>query len=236
MWAGRGAPAIPFLRVPDATEGDIQKATDLGALGIVVPTVDTVEKAQAAVKWAKYPPLGRRSQATSQCHALWGDDYRQTANDNIMVVILIETPIGVAAVEKIAAVPGVNVLYVASGDLSNFSGKSAGDPVYDAMVARIHDATLAAGLKLGGPPGWKGRPGYSFFLGPEEPALIKMGAKAWLGVAPRRGGRRRLRPRQAASHSGENKTIHEEAGIHHGDTESTEGMNHEGTKTRRRGG
>ncbi len=184
IWACRDAPAIPFLRVPDATESDIQKATDMGALGIVVPTVDTVEKAQAAVRWAKYPPLGRRSLATGQAQALWGSDYRQTANDNIMVIILIETPIGVAAVDKIAAVPGVDVLYAASGDLGNFSGKRAGDPEYDAMVARIHDVTLKAGLKLGGPPSWKDRPGYSFFLGPDEPTLIKLGVKAWYGALP----------------------------------------------------
>ncbi len=50
---------MPFIRVPDATESDIQKATDIGALGIIVPTVDTVEKAEAAVKWAKYPPQGQ---------------------------------------------------------------------------------------------------------------------------------------------------------------------------------
>jgi 2-keto-3-deoxy-L-rhamnonate aldolase RhmA len=184
IWACRDAPAIPFLRVPDATESDIQKATDMGALGIVVPTVDTVEKAQAAVRWAKYPPLGRRSLATGQSHLLWGSDYRQTANDNIMVIILIETPIGVAAVDKIAAVPGVDVLYAASGDLGNFSGKRAGDPEYDAMVARIHDVTLKAGLKLGGPPSWKDRPGYSFFLGPDEPTLIKLGVKAWYAALP----------------------------------------------------
>ena len=66
IWACRGAAAMPFVRVPDATESDIQKATDIGALGIIVPTVDTVEKAQAAVKWAKYPPEGRRSQGNGQ--------------------------------------------------------------------------------------------------------------------------------------------------------------------------
>ena len=49
IWACRGASAMPFIRVPDATESDIQKATDIGALGIIVPTVDTVEKAEAAV-------------------------------------------------------------------------------------------------------------------------------------------------------------------------------------------
>src|SRR5687767_14871524 len=93
--ACRGAAAIPFVRVPDATEGDIQKAADLGALGIIVPMVDTVEKAQNAVKFAKYPPLGRRSQGSGQYGRLWGADYRATANDNIMVVALIENPAGV---------------------------------------------------------------------------------------------------------------------------------------------
>src|SRR5437867_2877066 len=95
IWACRGTPAIPFIRVPDATESDIQKATDIGALGIIVPTVDTVEKTQAAVKWSRYPPQGRRSQGGGQYGALWGSDYRQTVNDNMMVVIMIETPIGV---------------------------------------------------------------------------------------------------------------------------------------------
>lgn len=72
IWACRGASAMPFVRVPDATESDIQKATDIGAIGIIVPTVDTVEKAQAAVKWAKYPPEGRRSQGNGQYGALYG--------------------------------------------------------------------------------------------------------------------------------------------------------------------
>src|SRR5947207_15641146 len=95
IWSCRGNSATPMIRVPDATEGDIQKATDIGALGIIVPTVDTVEKAQAAVKWTKYPPAGRRSMGAGQYRQLWGNDYRQTANENIMVIIMIETPSGV---------------------------------------------------------------------------------------------------------------------------------------------
>lgn len=151
IWACRGAPAIPFIRVPDATESDIQKATDIGALGIIVPTVDTVEKAEAAVKWSKYPPFGRRSMGAGQYNGLWGNDYRQTANENMVVVIMIETPVGVAVAEKIAAVPGVDVVFAASGDLGNFSGYRQGDSEYEAMVKRIHDATLEFGKKLGDP-------------------------------------------------------------------------------------
>src|SRR5207247_6645295 len=119
IWSCRGTPATPMIRVPDATEGDIQKATDIGALGIIVPTVDTVEKAQAAVKWSKYPPVGRRSQGGGQYGALWGSDYLQTINDKMDVVIMIETPLGVAKGKEIAAVPGIDVILVARTDQGN---------------------------------------------------------------------------------------------------------------------
>ena len=176
--------AMPFIRVPDATEGDIQKATDIGALGVIVPTVDTVEKAEAAVRWSKFPPFGRRSQGAGQYRDIWGSDYRATANDNMMVVIMIETPEGVANVEKIAAVPGIDVIFAASGDLANFSGYKQGDPPYEALVTRIKDATLARNIKLGGPLAWKARPGFSFFQGPGEGVLINVGAQSVLKNAP----------------------------------------------------
>jgi 2-keto-3-deoxy-L-rhamnonate aldolase RhmA len=176
IWACRGASAMPFIRVPDATESDIQKATDIGAIGIIVPTVDTVEKAQAAVKWAKYPPEGRRSQGNGQYGALYGSDYRQTANDNMVVVIMIETPIGVENAEKIASVPGIDVIFAASTDLGNFSGHRQGD--------KIHDVTLEHGIRLGGPQAWKDRPGFTFFQAPGETALIQLGAKVNLARNP----------------------------------------------------
>ncbi len=176
IWASRGSPAVPFIRVPDATEGDIQKATDVGALGIVVPMVETAEKVQAAVKFAKFPPVGRRSSGQSQARTLWGDDYRATANDNILVVAMIETPEGVAAADEISAVEGIDVIFAASGDLASFSGHRQGEPAYEALVARIHDAALNAGKQLGGPLSWFGRSGFSFFQGPTEAALMSLGA------------------------------------------------------------
>ena len=198
IWACRGTPAIPFIRVPDATESDIQKATDIGALGIIVPTVDTVEKAQAAVKWSKYPPQGRRSQGGGQYGALWGSDYHQTINENMVVVIMIETPIGVADADKIAAVPGIDVIFAASTDLGNFSGFRQGDPQYEALVSRIHDETLKAGIRLGGPLAWKDRKGFSFFQGPGETALIKSGAQVTLGITPAPQGRRGTAPTEGS--------------------------------------
>ena len=194
IWACKGAPGIPFIRVPDATEGDIQKATDIGALGIIIPMVDTVEKVKAAVKFAKYPPLGMRSQGGGQYRALWGADYRQSANDNIMIVAMIENPAGVAIADQIAAVPGVDVVFAASTDLGSFSGLRQGDPKYEALVTKIHDDVLKAGRKLGGPLAWKNRPGYTFFQGPGETSLIRAGAQVELKGAPAPGGRPGVAP------------------------------------------
>jgi len=192
LWACRGTSAIPMIRVPDATDGDIQKATDLGALGIIVPMVDTVEKAQAAVKYAKYPPMGRRSQGGGQHSRIWGGQYRQTANENMMVVIMIENPDGVAIADKIAALPGVDVVFAASTDLGSFSGfpptgaDRKGNPQYEALITRIHDETLKAGKKLGGPFNWKERHGFTFFQGPGPRQLIRTGAQVILGITPGR--------------------------------------------------
>lgn len=197
IWACRDAPAIPFIRVPDATEGDIQKATDIGALGIIIPMVDSIEKVKNTIKFTHYPPRGVRSQGGGQYRALWGDDYRATANANIMIVAMIESPAGVAIVDEIATLPEVDVVFAASTDLSSFSGLRQGDPKYEAMVGKIRDATLAAGKKLAGPLAWRDREGYSFFQGPGETSLIRSGAQLALegrpvtdlprGVAPTEG-------------------------------------------------
>jgi len=138
-------PAIPFIRIPDATEGDIQKATDIGALGIIIPMVDTVEKVQNAITFANYPPIGKRSQGSGQYGTLWGRGYRQAANDNIMIVAMIESPAGVEIVEDIANIEGVDAIFAASSDLGSFSGLRQGDPGYEALITRIRDATLNAG-------------------------------------------------------------------------------------------
>ena len=188
IWACKDAPAIPFIRVPDATEGDIQKAMDIGALGIIVPMVEDPQKAANAVKFARYPPAGKRSQGGGQYRAVWGDDYRQTINDNLMIVAMIENLEGVAVADKIAAVPGVDVVFAASGDLGSFTGYARDSEEYMKVVNKIHDATLKAGKYLAGPAAWRDRDGYTFFQGPSEGALLRDGAKIALGQAPA-GGR-----------------------------------------------
>lgn len=181
IFACRDAPAVPFIRVPDATEGDIQKATDIGALGIIVPMVDTAEKMENAVRFAKYPPEGRRSQGGGQYGAIWGGGYRQSANDNIMVIAMIETVEGVEAAGEIAAVDGVDVVFVASSDLGSFSGARQGDPYYEGLVDDVVGATTSAGKYLGGPSAWMtSREGYNFFQAPGTGAIIRAGARVML--------------------------------------------------------
>lgn len=183
IYACRGAAAMPFIRVPDDSEGDIQKATDIGAMGIIIPMVESLDKVHNAIKFAKYPPVGKRSQGGGQYGALWGADYRQQANANIMVVAMIESPAGVEIADKIAAIPGVDVVFVASTDLGSFSGLKQGDPRYEALVTRIKDAVLKNGKILAGPLAWKDRPGYRFFQGPGETSILRQGAKAVLSGA-----------------------------------------------------
>ncbi len=184
IWACRDAPAIPFIRVPDATEGDIQKATDIGALGIIIPMVDDLQKVRDAVTFAKYPPMGKRSQGGGQYRAIWGADYRAAANDNIMIVAMIESPAGVEIAREVAATPGVDVVFAASSDLGSFTGLRQGDADYEALVTTIRDETLSAGRSLGGPLAWMGdREGYSFFQGPSATSLIRTGARVALEAA-----------------------------------------------------
>jgi 2-keto-3-deoxy-L-rhamnonate aldolase RhmA len=142
------APAIPMIRLPDAQEWHIQHALDIGALGVIIPTVDDVERAREAAKWAHFPPLGRRSSGGGQAGRIWGVggvNYRNTFNDNVLVVVMIESPTGVANAHEIAATPGVDVVIIGNADFTNFSGFPQNDERYQALVTIVHDETLKAG-------------------------------------------------------------------------------------------
>ncbi len=143
------AGAIPMIRLPDAQEFHIQHATDLGALGVIIPTVDDVERAREAVKWSRYPPVARRSSGGGQAARLWGPTYAQTFNDNMLVAVMIETPTGVANAFDIASVPGIDVVLMGNNDLRVFSGFAQTDDRYQALVKKVHDDTLRAGKIFG---------------------------------------------------------------------------------------
>jgi hypothetical protein len=106
------AKAVPGARVAYSDEREIQHALDAGALVIVVPTVDTVEEATEARNWTYFPPLGRRSNGGGQAFdsAMWGGvpgGYRNTINDNVVLILMIETLEGLKNADAIAQIPGV---------------------------------------------------------------------------------------------------------------------------------
>jgi 4-hydroxy-2-oxoheptanedioate aldolase len=146
------AGAVPMIRLPDAQEWRIQHSTDIGVLGVIIPTVDDVDRAREAVKWARYPPVARRSVGQGQAASIWGGpgvNYRQTINDNMLVVIMIETPTGVANAFDIASVPGVDVVIIGNADLASFSGYPAGSEEYNRLVQKVHDDVVRAGKIFG---------------------------------------------------------------------------------------
>ena len=139
----RGLPIVPMVRVPRGEYHFIARALDVGAMGIMVPMVGTPEEAAQIVACAKYPPQGRRGAAFGFAH----DDYsggdvvaKITAlNARTMVIVQIETADGLANVERIAAVPGVDALWIGHFDLTNFMGIPGAfdDPRFEAAVTRI---------------------------------------------------------------------------------------------------
>jgi 2-keto-3-deoxy-L-rhamnonate aldolase RhmA len=150
MLACPGVGAAPMVRTPDALESTIQKATDIGALGVIVPTVDDALEARDAARFSRYPPVGRRSSGGGSYLQLWpGINYRATINDNMLVTVMIETLEGVANAEEIAATAGVDVVILGNNDLSSFSGWPQNDPRYQDVLVKVHDAALKYGKYFG---------------------------------------------------------------------------------------
>jgi 2-keto-3-deoxy-L-rhamnonate aldolase RhmA len=180
------AKAVPGARVAFANEREIQHATDAGALVVVVPTVRSEAEAIEARDWTFFPPLGKRSLGggTGFAPEMWGNvpgGYRQTANDNIVLILMIETVDGVKDAYKIAKVPGVTAVFAASGDLGNFSGYKQGTPDYERLINTVHDAAISAGKRLCGPYAWRDRPDFTCFQAGSELAAIARGVTDELG-------------------------------------------------------
>ena len=180
------AKAVPGVRIAYTDEREIQHAMDAGALVIVVPTVRTVKEGTEARNWTYFPPLGHRSQGGGPAFDpdMWGSvpgGYRNTINDNVVLIEMIETIGGVQEAREIASIKGVDAVFAASGDLGNFSGYKQGDPDYERLINAVHDAALAAGKRLCGPFAWRDRPDFTCFQAGSETAAIARGVAAELG-------------------------------------------------------
>ena len=111
-------PVTPLVRVPWNEPGIIGKVLDGGAMGVVCPMVNTREDAEKLVSYAKYPPAGKRSNGPIRA-AMYGEasTYQATANDECMVIPMIETGEALENLDAILDVPGIDMIYVGPSDL-----------------------------------------------------------------------------------------------------------------------
>jgi 2-dehydro-3-deoxyglucarate aldolase/4-hydroxy-2-oxoheptanedioate aldolase len=151
----RGLDLVPMVRVPRGEYHFIARALDVGAMGIMVPMVGTAEEAAHIVSCTPYPPQGRRGAAFGFAH----DDYSggdvaakiAAIHERTLVIAQIETVQGLNNVEAIAAVPGVDALWLGHFDLTNFMGIPGQfkHPEYLAGVKRIVAACQLHGKTAG---------------------------------------------------------------------------------------
>jgi len=151
----RGLPIEPMVRVPRGEYTWLARALDLGARGVMIPMVESAEQARSIVEACRYPPAGRRGAAFgfAQCDYLGGDVGHKIAEATIrtMVIAQIETERGLEQVEAIAAVDGLDVLWVGHFDLSNFLGIPGqfDHPRFDAAMRRVAEVSRRHGKAAG---------------------------------------------------------------------------------------
>ena len=138
--------ATPIVRVHQNQAGLIYRCLDLGAMGIAVPHVNTRGEAEALVQAGKFWPIGQRGSFTSR-QGLGVPDYFQRANDQTMLMVLLEDVVAIDNLDEILTVEHIDVFFVAPGDLAQTMGLPgmAGDPRVQALV----DETLSRVVKAG---------------------------------------------------------------------------------------
>src|ERR1041384_2914993 len=156
--AAQDSGIAPIVRVPYGELAMATRLLDGGALGIVIPHVDTAEEAKEIADRLRYPPIGHRSvgggQAQFDYRPMKMGDFIRKANDNVLVTVMIETPKAVQNAEAIAAVPGIDALLVGSSDLSAEMGVP-GENVHPKIQAAV-DRVVAACKKHKKFPGMGG--------------------------------------------------------------------------------
>lgn len=131
----------------------IKKALDIGANSLMVPQINTAEEARLAVQYAKYPPQGTRGIAplwTTFMNVSW-NDYLPAANDELCVIVQIETPEGIRNLEEIAAVEGVDIVFAGPTDLAAVLGHigQPGHPEVQVFLADFPRRVAACGKTAG---------------------------------------------------------------------------------------
>ncbi|KAI1847301.1 hypothetical protein JX265_006420 [Neoarthrinium moseri] len=148
----------PLVRIPDMQGWMIKRALDCGAHGILVPLLRTPDEARKIVAAAKFPPQGQRGLGSPFSMERFNPiptmtEYLQKANESLLTMVQIETQEALDSVEEIAAVPGIDLLFVGPFDLGNNIGHPILDgvikPELEEAIERILAATHKAGKKAG---------------------------------------------------------------------------------------
>lgn len=150
------AGCVPLARVPEGNHHYIKRVLDAGAMGIVVPMVETEQQARIAIAAAKYPPQGNRSAGGgmhSMNFATASEEYYRRANDEIVVVLQTESPQGVENAEAIYSLPGCDAIFIGPVDL-RFQMRSADGQFptpeeHEAMIQRVIQAGRRARTPTG---------------------------------------------------------------------------------------
>ncbi len=118
----KGSPSAPIVRLSSNSQDHFQTALDLGAQGVVVPMINSPEDAAKAVRFCRYPPLGIRGFSPTRASRYFQDlrAYAEKANDELVLVIQIETPEAVAGMEAILKTASIDGIFIGPSDLASF--------------------------------------------------------------------------------------------------------------------
>lgn len=145
--------ATPLIRVPWNEPGIIGKVLDAGAMGVIIPMVNSRAEAEQAVRSCFYQPKGSRSHGPVRAAVALGENYATEANDQIACIPMIETVEAVESIEEILAVPGIDAIYVGPADLSRTLGLPPlgdhDDPLFNDALDTILTACAKAGVPAG---------------------------------------------------------------------------------------
>jgi 4-hydroxy-2-oxoheptanedioate aldolase len=197
LLATRGAKAVPLTRVPANEVWLAKRVLDAGSLGVVFPFTSTRELAERAVASCRYPPLGVRGFGPALAmsrYGMGGAEYVEFANENVVVVVIIETKEAVENIEAIASVPGIGVLFVGVNDLSYSMGVGGRtrDPLVEQALAKVLEAGRRHGLPVGYPTGDPAEinrriaQGFRFFQASSDVGLLAGAAREMLSKVERK--------------------------------------------------
>ncbi len=198
--ATRGAPAVPFARVPVNELWTAKRVLDMGVHGVMFPFTSTPELARQAAAACRYPPAGRRGSGAGLTMFTWpgSGSYYDSADRNIVVITIIEEARAVECVDEIAATPGVDALFIGTSDLAfslGLRGKQE-DPKLQAALDKVVAAASKHGKPVGCPAGTpeqverRLQQGFRLFQVKTDLGFLAAGARQFLNAVGRKTERR----------------------------------------------